>query len=153
MNYEHLIGREFQMGYADCLALASDFYRENYGILIADYARPRDWASGELDLASFIARREGFEKLTEWTLSQLHPGDILCMTIGEGNANHVAVYLGNREILHHLSNRLSRVDPLNRIWESSISYILRHPRVTFDRESVPQLTLMEVLRDRYTPTA
>ncbi len=149
MKYEHLLGLPFRMGESDCLALASKFYADNYNINIADYARPNDWSSGALDLASLIANREGFEKITEWTADSLRPGDILCMTIGEGNTNHIAVYLGGREILHHLANRLSRVDPFERLWESVTNYVLRHPRVPFEAPVMDTISILEALRARY----
>jgi cell wall-associated NlpC family hydrolase len=129
LKYEHLIDRPFVWGYSDCLSLFRDFYEQNFGISITNYARPTNWSSDKIDLMRLCYEREGFEMITEWKLKDLRPGDVLCMAIGEQNANHFAIYLGNDQLVHHLYGRTSTLETLRGFYRNAICFILRHPDV------------------------
>lgn len=148
LKYEHLLDLPFIWGAQDCLTLFRQFYLENFGIAIRNYARPVDWSSDELDLMELCHEREGFEKITEWKIKDVRPGDILCMPIGERNPNHFAIYIGNDELIHHLSNRLSSKETFRDFWRNHTSYILRHPDVPDLRPVYPDVDIMELLNAR-----
>lgn len=147
--YRHLEGREFVLGYQDCLDLVIRFFWDNWQIPIRNYARPSGWSSDTLDLIQMFHEREGFELIAEWKAKDLRPGDILCCAIGETRPNHLAIYLGNNELIDHLAGRASRVEPYRDFWRRATCYLIRHPDVPDLRPTPPDGNLSEILRDRY----
>jgi cell wall-associated NlpC family hydrolase len=148
LQYEHLIGAGFDWGHKDCLSLFRDFYKLNFNIEITNYARPSDWSSDKLDLMRLCYEREGFNMITEWKLGDLRPGDLLCMSIGERNANHFAVYLGEDELIHHLYGRMSSKETFRGFYRNSVLYILRHPDVPDLRPVYPDVDIRTLLDAR-----
>lgn len=148
-QYAHLIGKPFTgIERDDCFALASDFYDVNFGIKVRNYARPSDWDANKLDLIRNFHEKEGFEMITEWKVKDLRPADILAMASSEGNADHLAIFLGDDKILHHLYGRISREEPFHGFWRDKVMYVLRHPDVPDLRPVYPDTNIMELLRAR-----
>lgn len=137
------------MGVRDCLDLFRDFYFDNFGIVITNYARPSNWSSEADSLIRQMYEREGFEMISDWKLKDLRPADVLCMAIGESEPNHMAVYVGDNKVVHHLWGRLSSVDPFRDFFLSSTCFVLRHHDVPDLRPAKPDTTLGSILRDRY----
>lgn len=149
LKYENLISVPWGgLGQRDCYSLIMDFYEQNFGIKLTNYARPNDWSSDELDLIRDLYEREGFEMITEWRIKDLRPADILAMSIGEANPNHLAIFLDNDEIIHHLYGKMSRTEPFRGFWRNHISFVLRHPDVPDLRPVRPDAKLMDILRAR-----
>lgn len=154
LKYDDLLGIPFGgIGTQDCLSLVRGFFATNFDIQIEDFVRPNDWNSDDLDLIEKLHERAGFEKITNWKPKDLRPGDILCMAIGERNANHMAVYVGDSEIIHHLYGRMSSKEPLRDFWFSSTCYLIRHPAVPDLNPVYPDVDIMELLRVRNSPPA
>lgn len=151
LKYDHLIDRPFFWGHQDCLSLFRQFYQENFGIEITNYARPTDWSSDQIDLMRLCYEREGFQMVTDWRPSELRPGDVLCMAIGERNANHFAIYLGNDELIHHLYGRRSTKEVFRDFWRNSICFILRHPAVPDLRPELPSVDILSLIHARNNP--
>lgn len=153
-DYSQYVGRPFTgIGGNDCLRLFRDFYREEYGILVKDYARPHDWDSDRLDLIGLCHEREGFRKITEWKPKDIRPGDVMCIAIGERNPNHFAIYVGEGQILHHLYGRMSSIDLLRDFWFNQTCYIIRHPDVPDLTPVAPDVQIMDLLRARNSPSS
>ena len=150
LKYEELLDRPFSLGTNDCFALAREFYKINFGIEVTDYARPQDWSSGELDLIRMLYEREGFEMITDWRVDDLRPGDVMAMCIGDRNPNHLAVVVDDGQILHHLTNHLSRTELLRDFWRNSTAFILRHPDVPDLRPVFPDVDIGTLLNARYS---
>ncbi len=153
MQYEEVLGRPFELGRGDCFENVRNLYRINFGIEITPYARPKDWDADKIDIIGRTYEREGFSKLDDWSLSNLNPGDLLCMAIGTAKANHMAVYVGNNEIVHHKINSFSNVETLRDFWRKSICYVLRHkdvPIVTVKKQDVSIMELLDA-RNRLEP--
>lgn len=149
LRYDHLVGRPFTgLGRDDCFKLVRDFFRDNFSIVIRDYARPCDWSSDELDLMRLCHRREGFDILTDWRAPDLRPADLLCVAVGEANPNHFAVFVGDNQIVHHLYGKMSRVEPFRDFWRNKTSFVLRHPAVPDLRPTYPDVSIEELLRAR-----
>lgn len=148
LKYEHLVDRPFVWGHNDCLSLFRDFYSENFGITITNYARPTNWSSDKIDLMRLCYEREGFDMITEWKLKDLRPGDVLCMAIGERNANHFAVYLGNDQLVHHLYGRTSTLETFRGFYRNSICFVLRHPDVPDLTPVYPDVDIRSLLSAR-----
>lgn len=154
LKYDHVVGIPFGgIGVRDCYSLVSDIYAENFDMKLTKFARPNDWSSDTNNLIEANYERDGFEKITFWKPSDLRPGDILAMAIMERNPNHLAVYVGDSKIVHHLYGRLSSVEELRDFWFNSTCFILRHPDVPDLRETYPDVDIMDLIRDRIaTPT-
>lgn len=150
---QDFVGISFRMGDRDCLGLTRRYFKVAFNIDITDYARPVDWESSTIDLIRACHEREGFDMITDWRPKDLRHGDLLCMAIGEGNANHLAIYLGDGTILHHLTNRLSSIDPLRDFWRSLTCYVLRHPDVPHTPPDLADTDIGSLLRARYHPAA
>jgi cell wall-associated NlpC family hydrolase len=153
MRYEELIGRPFELGRYDCFTMVRDFYAENFNIPLTNYARPNDWDADTVDIIGLTYEREGFFKVDDWTLKNLNPGDLLCMAIGTSKANHMAVYIGGNQIVHHKIAAMSDVEILRDFWRKSICYVLRHKDVPVIEVEKPTIDIMELLdaRNRLQP--
>jgi cell wall-associated NlpC family hydrolase len=152
LKYEHLEGIPFTtIGDRDCYELVRDFYSENFNMDLTPYARPHDWASDKMDLIRNLYDREGFEMITDWKIKDLRPADVMAVSINEANPNHLAIYVGEGNILHHLYGKRSRLEPLRGFWRNHTSFILRHPDVPDLRPVYPDVDYMELLRARNSP--
>lgn len=156
LKYEHLIGIPFTgIGKRDCYALAQDFFWDNFQMKFTDYARPHDWKSDSVDLIRQNYEREGFKMITEWSMKDLRPADVLALFFGESNPNHLAIWLGEQgkdshEILHHIYGRMSRAEPFG-FWRNQVSFILRHPDIPDLRPVYPDIDIMDLIRAKTAP--
>lgn len=154
LTFEHLLGRPYDpISGFHCYRLVRDFYRDNFGIEMTDYAIPNDWDANHLDLIGMIHEREGFEKVEGWTLKKLRPADLLCVAVAASNANHFMVNVGGNQLVHHPLAQLSRVDPMRDFWRMSTLYVLRHPAVPDLTPVLPATSIMELANARYRPQA
>lgn len=154
MQYDELLGRQFELSRADCFSIVRDFYDLNFNIKLTNYARPKDWNADDIDIIGGSYEHEGFFKVEDWTLKTLNPGDLLCMAIGTAKANHLAVYVGGNKIVHHKIYSMSSEETLRDFWRKSICYVLRHKDVPLVVEEKPEVSIMELLneRNRIQPT-
>lgn len=123
-------GRPYIDGIQDCFSLAQRFYQDTCGLEVRSYARPQHWhLVGRFDFFSQLFPREGFYD-TGNSCHRVRVGDALLMAIGRTEVNnHVAIYVGQNKILHHLRDSISRVDPYNDRWRYRVRAVLRHPVV------------------------
>lgn len=140
------------MGVDDCFSLARSFYIDNFGITVPDYARPTDWVAGRLDLPRLLYERNNFAMITDWRPQDLRPGDVLMMSVNDTAANHIAIYVGDNNIIHHLYGRQSCEETFRGFWRSSVCYLLRHPDVPDLRPVLPDTDIGSLLRARYNLT-
>lgn len=149
LDVEGLVDRPFLWGVNDCYGLTRELYERNFGIKLTDFARPTNWSSNDQNLIDNLYAREGFEKITNWKLADLRPGDVLALAIMEANPNHLLIYIGDNQFVHHLYGRFSSLEPMAAHWIHAACFMLRHPDVPDLRPKGTEITIEELLRARY----
>jgi len=118
-----LIGRTFRHGVTDCYALVRDWFRLERDIQLPIFPREDYWWEDGEDVLLDNYKAMGFEPLS--SVKDLQIGDGILGTIAGRVTNHCAVYVGQGLILHHLPNRLSRVDPIH-MWMKHLRIAVRY---------------------------
>jgi proteasome lid subunit RPN8/RPN11 len=127
-----LEGRSFRHGPSgtdgrgDCYALVRDWYRLNRGVILKDYPREFEWwnkPGANLYLRNF--EDAGFHRVAGGVCKEPQVGDVVIGQILTPEPCHAGVYVGNGMILHHLINRLSRVDSVH-MWAKFIVCWVRY---------------------------
>ena len=119
-----LVGREWCYGTLDCYALARDWYGENMGLRLNDYVRDGEWWNKGANTFVDNFAREGFAAVDPESEPQW--GDALLMQLQSPVPSHVAIYVGDDLILHHLRGRLSSRDVLSGYYQKNTTHILRY---------------------------
>lgn len=132
LNYQHLVGRDFKWEDTDCFGLLRDLYKDCFGIIIPDFARPLDYWSKGMNLYEDHAYSQGFRAIdvhpTQWQF-----GDVFLMAIGSLTGNHVAILVDNNQILHHMYNQLSKVETYNGDHRNRTLTVYRHKDVKIEQ--------------------
>jgi proteasome lid subunit RPN8/RPN11 len=127
-----LVERDFRYGPSgsdgkgDCAALVRDWYQIERGIELPEFPRAKGCWHGKPDLYRENLLSAGFTR-TSGSLSMEEPciGDVFLMAYHSRAPNHVALYQGRGMILHHLEQRLSRVEPFS-AWRQFVTDVFRH---------------------------
>lgn len=134
-QYKHLLGLPYSAGDQDCYGLIRRYYKEVWDIELENFARPEAW----WDDPSFNLICENLAT-TEWekvpvSLREVKVGDGLIFSIINGRANHVGVYVGNGNFIHHVLNQFSNEEAYTPKWLSRTLMIVRNPVVTSKTEA------------------
>ena len=104
-----ILGREWAWGVTDCYTLVRDWYKEKLNINLIDWQRPTTLEDFNKDpMFEKCAEETGFKELSPD--EKLIDGDLLFMSIFSNNLNHVAIFIDG-DVLHHLADRLSCIEP------------------------------------------
>jgi cell wall-associated NlpC family hydrolase len=121
VNYQSLIGRQWDYGKFDCFSLVRDWFALQ-GIYLPDFERPED-----LETCNSIFLREakslGFVRVP---LERRQPGDVAIMRLGTATPMHAAVLVDYDRILHQRQDSLSAIEPLGRYYVNSIAAVFRY---------------------------
>ena len=132
-----LQGRTYIEGWQDCYSLAQEYYVNAFGLTLRDYARPKGWELlPELNFFETLFEREGFIEPTA-NIRDVRIGDALLMALGQTPcSNHIAIYVGGGNILHHLFQQHSRVEPYSDRWRFRVRKVLRYRHADLFQEGV-----------------
>ena len=117
------LGRPYLFGVFDCWSLAIDFYDREFGIKLPDYERTDFFWKSNIDLIGKNWDNAGFEQVSDGTFEV---GDLLLMSGDSGLLDHLVIYIGDEQILHHCHNRLSRREGYSLYWQKRTSMHIRH---------------------------
>ena len=120
-----LLGRQWVWSVSDCWTLVRDWYKEEWDLNLPDWQRPT--TAQEFQQAPMF--EACFEEAGFVNLGQEQPefGDAILMRLdGSPGLNHVAVYVGEQRILHHLTGRLSSRDVWGGYYQKNTGLIVRH---------------------------
>jgi cell wall-associated NlpC family hydrolase len=131
LRYDHLLGKPFVFEEQDCYTTLQDFYKDNFGIILPNYARPREFWKHGLNLYIDRYVQNGFEVLNCHP-SEYREGDVFLMAISSTVANHAGILVENGQILHHLWGRLSAVEPYRAIYRNTTIGVFRHKDVVVE---------------------
>lgn len=136
-----LEGREFIWGIMDCWMLVSDYLKINLNIDVRDYHIKRicseDVDVGNLFSVGFSEEKDlFFDKNDQYqfvkvdkNLDNLKVHDVLLMKLGKvQNPNHIAVYVGDNMIFHHVHLRVSQKTFFGSYWKNCVDSIWRIKR-------------------------
>lgn len=119
------VGRPYVYGTFDCWSLVVDYLKRELGISISNsYPRLENfWLKDETNFFDTHFANEGLIEVD----GELQKGDVLMFqTDVSGHANHVGVFIGNNQFLHHVQGRLSTIDTYGGYWEKHTIRHLRH---------------------------
>lgn len=117
---ENLLGRSYIKNVTDCFTLFTDYYFKNFQIKLPLLPRQPDWSSENPNLMSEILSTSQF-----YSVEKPEIGDLLMFSIGTNYLNHVGVYTGKGNFIHHLYERVSSEDKLTK-WKRQLRSIYRY---------------------------
>lgn len=158
MQISELLNKPYTDGKQDCYGLALQYYENEYGLTLRNYARPLGFDQADLPLLDENFQREGFQSLGIPALSSLERGDGLLFNLFRGKyVNHVGIYIGNGYFIHHLYQKVSVCDRLDARWYNRVMRVVRHPDVTFENSRrISKVSILDLLPPHlqgiFTPT-
>lgn len=157
LKLDHLIGHPWRYGKDDCYSVVRDFYHDNFGLQLPDFARPNDfWEDPDLNLYIDNFQREGFS-VVDVRVRDLRIGDGFLIALyvdtylkkslpaKPRTANHAAVYIGDGKILHHFPKRLSNIEAYSGKWQNITVATLRHKEINLTPPSRRVIEYIDLL--------
>ncbi len=126
--HAQLIGRPFVYGIFDCYSLFRDHYKQKLNLEIPDFDHEElEWWKHGKNLFLEHLEETGFQRVSDL---QAHDAILCTMDSPAEVPNHIAVYLGDNMMLHHVQDRLSTEQPyiIGHGYYSRMTYgFYRHP--------------------------
>lgn len=122
-TFAEYVGKPFVFGKNDCFTLVRAFYKQEFGIDITPYATYDGWWNDGRNFYADNLPKEGF-----YLLDREEPqfGDLYLMCLNSPAPGHCAIWVGDNKILHHVQDRLSRVDQFRGIFRNFTVSRWRH---------------------------
>lgn len=105
-------GRTYVPMVTDCYSIMKDFY-DLCGKQMVDYKRDGDWWDEGKNLYLDNIGNEGFHQVAK---EDIQPGDTMLFCYASSVPNHCGIYIGDNQFVHHMTNRVSKIDNLDRFW-------------------------------------
>ncbi|WP_392435877.1 NlpC/P60 family protein (plasmid) [Yersinia sp. HM-2024] len=115
--------RPYNYGQYDCYSLVRDYLLKEKGVALNDYPREAYSGGSGTNIFEVQASTEGFIKVEDVSLQS---GDVLIFNLPSTSLQPAAVYIGNGQMLHHLSPGQSCQETYNENWKKRISSVWRH---------------------------
>lgn len=119
-----LTNRPFIRAIWDCYTLGRDYFKD-LGIHLG-YHFPPD-TNEFFDYDHFDSRYES-EGFREVSLSEIKKNDVMLFAFKSKTSNHVAIYMGDNQILHQPLNRRSLQEDLSERYFKYLTKVLRHEK-------------------------
>lgn len=118
-----LIGRPWDLGSYDCWGLVMAWHELN-SVKLNDFRKSYKWWEPEFgeNLYQENYLKEGFIP----TGKDPEPGDMVIMQLQAEVWNHAGIYVGENQILHHYSGRLSKLDIYSGWYQEHAVMVCRH---------------------------
>jgi len=100
---DDLIGRQWAWGIQDCWSLVMDFYHDKLNLNFKKWPRPK--TIKEFAIEPYFDK--ALLSMGFLLVDDIKENDILVMKGAYQKLNHVAVYIGDQTILHHVIGKLS----------------------------------------------
>lgn len=144
LKYLHLLGKEWDHGRQDCYSVCREFFFDNFGIKLTNYARPDEWWDHGMDLYKENFHREGFE-IVDVAPYQAQPCDLFMLSVYHPSMkarprvwNHLGIFVNpllQQPMLHHFIGRRSEMVSMSGVWRNNLCAVLRHKDVVIDEPS------------------
>lgn len=116
---DSLENRTYIPNVSDCFTIARDYFWQARKVDIGSHPRPAEWQEWNPHYILQTYAKIGFEEVKE-----LQEGDVILFSVGSRNVNHIGIYVGEGNFIHHLYNRKSSIDILDK-WKRQIVKYLR----------------------------
>lgn len=130
-DFSKYVGIPFVHGDTDCYGLIREFYKNEFGIELRNYARSDYWWNKGQNLYMDNFRKEGFYLLDD--LEEPQFGDLFLIALGCSVASHGAIYIGENKILQHVQDHLSSIDRYMGVFKNCTLARIRHKDLTEER--------------------
>lgn len=128
------IGRPFLLGSLDCMHLVLDFYRKDLNIEIPwndttlQHLKLFDeWEKSPLNVPETVLFENVLLSKDFVRVNDLRKYDIILTRLPKLKCScHVAIYLGDNKILHHVPGKLSGIEVYGKIWKRLTTGFFRH---------------------------
>ena len=121
VNYQSLVGRQWEYGSQDCYGLIKDYFKL-LGVQLPEYERPKNLETCQSIFLDQMPKK-GFKQIE---LNYRLPNDVLIMRLGTKTPMHGAILLPNEMILHQKLKSLSCVEPLRSYYVESVEAVFRY---------------------------
>lgn len=136
LKYKHLLGRPFVLGKTDCYDIARCMFRDNLGIELTNYARPKFfWHNDDMNIYVDNYYNEGFRLLDDVRVEDLRPFDCFLIAIPDPRSlnktvtNHCVVYLGEGMVIQHRYGTFSSIERYKGSLRNLTTHTIRHKDV------------------------
>jgi hypothetical protein len=121
---DQMIGTAYNFGRNDCAILCARYLDKHVGSNIEEKLLAltfREWANyARIGVENIIKDVGGYEV----DISELQPNDVVSYLIPDSDVtSHLAVYLGNEKILHHVPKKYSSIDDFD---ETRVTKVFRY---------------------------
>lgn len=122
-----LEGRQFLLGFQDCVSVVTDWLQYHHGIRVEYFERPYSMVQQGSPLPHLLLKKAGFNRLppTETPMK----GDVLMFAVMNPTENHTGIYTGGDKFLHQMLGSLSSETRFSGPWQQRLRSIYRHPQI------------------------
>jgi cell wall-associated NlpC family hydrolase len=121
VDYQSLIGREWEYSEFDCYTLMRDYFAL-LDVKLPRYVRPANLETCESIFLDQLPKK-GFGEVP---FEKRRPDDVLIMRLGTKNPMHCAILLPDFRILHQKQDSLSCIEALNSYYIKRTEAVFRY---------------------------